>query len=53
MNIIKQEYHIPLHSNQWLLEDPNLYYEPDGIHLTEAAHNVFALKWLFAATKQR
>jgi lysophospholipase L1-like esterase len=48
---IAKEYHIPLHSNQWLLEDPDLYYEPDGIHLTETANEVYAEKWLFALTK--
>ena len=47
---IANEYDIPLYSNQWLLSDLDLYYEPDGVHLSKEAHDVFTEKWLVAAT---
>lgn len=46
---IAQEFNVPLHSNQWLLEDPELFFEADGIHLSKDAHDVFAKKWFSAA----
>ena len=48
---LAQEFGIPLQSNQWLLEDPEAYFEPDGIHLTKEAHDRFAKKWFSAAIK--
>lgn len=48
---LSQEFGIPLHSNQWLLEDPDTYFEPDGIHLSKEGHDLFAQKWLAAAIK--
>lgn len=48
---IANEHHITLHSNQWLLKNPDIHYEPDGIHLSESAHDIFAEKWLLAVTK--
>lgn len=48
---ISLEYDIPLCPNGWLLEKPDLYYEKDGIHLSEKGHEAFALKWMEYATK--
>ncbi|MBR6794259.1 MAG: SGNH/GDSL hydrolase family protein [Clostridia bacterium] len=43
---ISLEYDIPLYPNGWLSENPDLYYEKDGIHLSEKGHEAFALKWM-------
>lgn len=47
---IAEQSGIELHSNGWLKEDEN-FYEPDGIHLSVTGHELFAQKWIEAATE--
>lgn len=47
---IAEQSGIKLHSNGWLSEDEN-FYEPDGIHLSVIGQELFANKWIEAATK--
>ncbi len=49
---ISLEYDIPLYTNGWLSENPDLYYEKDGIHLSEKGHEAFAMKWMENAIKR-
>ncbi len=48
---VSLEYDIPLCPNGWLLENLDLYYEKDGIHLSEKGHEAFALNWMENAIK--
>lgn len=47
---IAKEYRVELQSNQWLA-DADRYFEPDGVHLSVEAHDIFADKWLSAALR--
>ncbi len=49
LRTLAKDYPVTLHTNRWLLEEPTLYFEPDGIHLSAEAHTVFAQKWMSAA----
>ena len=48
---IAEKYDIELFSNQWILEDIDRYFEPDGIHLSVDGQDIFADKWLSATLK--
>lgn len=50
---VSLEYDIPLYPNGWLSENPDLYYENDGIHLSEKGHEAFAMKWMEYAVKRK
>ena len=47
---IAHENHVVLVSNKWLTNQPELF-EPDGIHLSVKGQELFAEKWLTAASE--
>lgn len=50
---ISEEQGITLISNEWLLkqDEASLLYEPDGAHLSIKGHDIFAEKWILAASQ--